>query len=98
MKRLALLLCLMAFPAAAQQCAPLEVMKEALAKQYQEQAMMLGNAGKEGETITTYFYVNRETKTWTVLAVDDKDRACIVMAGNSLRPAPGPKHAPDVKS
>lgn len=98
MKRIAFLLCLLAFPAAAQmQCAPLEKMKEALTKQYQEQPMMMGNAGKEGQTLTAFFYVNRETKTWTIIGVDDKDNACIIVAGDNLRAAPAPK-VPDVKS
>lgn len=88
MNRLAFLLCLLAFPASAQQCGSYDEIKTQLAEKYGERAMMVGNIGQENAPVTAYFWVNRETRTFTLVGVMESGRACIITAGDNLRPAP----------
>ncbi len=87
------MLCLLAFPAAAQVpvCGTYEQIKGYLsAKPYEEQPVMMGMGGTDEQPITVYFWVNRSTRSWTVVAVQPSGHACITAAGNNLRPAPAP--------
>lgn len=94
-----LLLCLLAFPAWAQgpMCGKYEEAEKHLKEKYGEQVAMVGNMSNETASATAQFWMNRQTKTWTILVVDDKGNACVVAAGDELRVAAPPKPA-DVKS
>ena len=97
MKRIAFLLCLLAFPAHAQMCGKYADAEKYLKEKYGEQVAMVGNMSNETTSATAQFWMNRQTKTWTVLVVDDKGNACVVAAGDDLR-AGGNPTKPDVKS
>ena len=94
MKRLILALCLLSFPAMAQgpMCGKYEEAEKYL-KGYGEQVMFVGNMSNETQSATAQFWVNKTTKSWTVLVVDDKGNACVVAAGDELKSAPPPKPA-----
>lgn len=92
------LLCLLAFPAMAQNpCGKYAEAEKHLKEKYGEQVAMVGNMSNETTSATAQFWINRASKTWTVLVVDDKGNACVVAAGDELRIAAPPKPA-DVKS
>lgn len=93
-KKSSLILCLLAFPAMAQNpCGKYEEAEKHLKEKYGEQVMFIGNMSNETQSATAQFWVNKTTKSWTILVVDDKGNACVVAAGDELRQAPAPKPA-----
>lgn len=99
MIRLIIALCLLSFPAWAQSpmCGRYEEAVKHLQGKYGEQVMFVGNMSNETQSATAQFWVNKTTKTWTVLVLDDKGNACVVAAGDELKAAPQPK-SPEQKS
>lgn len=89
MNRLAFLLCLLAFPASAQdlQCLPVKTMAAQLERQYEEQQMFVARGGTDDEPFTIQIWASRSKRTFTLLGVRD-DVACILQSGRDLRPAP----------
>lgn len=80
-------LCLLAFPAAAQDvpCVPYETAAENLSSPpYEEQPMMVGETGTKERPYQIQFWANQATGSWTVIAVTENGGACFVASGDKL--------------
>lgn len=96
MKRIAFLLCLLAFPASAQEmaCGPHEAIVAKLSsKEHGERLMFVGAAEWNKKPATVQLWANRDTASWSVLVVMEDGISCLALYGNSLRVAPAPKPA-----
>jgi hypothetical protein len=90
----AMLLCLLSFPAMAQErvqsvyiCTISSCVVQMLTKNG-ESPMLMGDAG---EGVPAMLWGSRETKEWTVVVVMPDGRECMVLAGKNLRAAPPAK-------
>lgn len=91
MKRIAFLLCLLAFPASAEtlQCLPAKLMAGYLEKNYEERLMFVAVGGTEEAPYTVQIWASRTKRTFTLLGIKDDDVACILWTGRNLAPASG---------
>lgn len=82
---LALALCLLASPVAAQEnCAPHKQVVAQLADQYGETLQSAGMAA--GELVEVY--ASEASGTWTILSTDAAGKSCMIAAGDMWHDAP----------
>lgn len=78
MKSLILAALVAATPAVAQECAPIDIMAEALTSRFGEAVVAEGIAGN-GELVQ--LWANPDTRTWTLVVVMPAGISCMVASG-----------------
>jgi hypothetical protein len=73
-------------------CGPRAKMVEALTSKYNERQFARGMADRN----VVEFWVNSQTRSWTVLGIMPNGMACIAAAGQNFETSEPPKPKPDI--